>query len=44
MDYIMVLNYKNQDYMLVYGVAEDSEFKTFIDSIDEELWGVPKVE
>ncbi len=44
MDYIMVLNYKDQDYMLVYGVAEDSEFKTFIDSIDEELWGVPKVE
>lgn len=44
MDYIMVLNYKNQDYMLVYGVAEDSEFKTFIDSIDEELWGVPEVE
>ena len=43
-DYIMVLNYKDQDYMLVYGVAEDSEFKTFIDSIDEELWGVPKVE
>lgn len=44
MDYIMVLNYKDQDYVLVYGVAEDSEFKTFIDSIDEELWGVPKVE
>ena len=44
MDYIMVLNYKDQDYMLLYGVAEDSEFKTFIDSIDEELWGVPKVE
>ena len=44
MDYIMVLNYKDQDYVLLYGVAEDSEFKTFIDSIDEELWGVPKVE
>jgi hypothetical protein len=44
MDYIMVLNYKDQDYILLYGVAEDSEFKTFIDSIDEELWGVPKVE
>ncbi len=44
MDYIMVLNYRDQDYMLVYGVAGDSEFKTFIDSIDEKLWGVPKVE
>ncbi len=44
MDYIMVLNHKDQDYILLYGVAEDSEFKTFIDSIDEELWGVPKVE
>jgi hypothetical protein len=43
MDYIMVLNYKDEDYLLLYGVAEPSEFKSFIDSIDKELTGVPQV-
>jgi hypothetical protein len=44
MDYIMVLNYKDQDYILLYGVGETDEFKAFVDSIDEKLWGVPKIE
>lgn len=44
MDYIMVLNYKAQDYVLLYGVADQSDFKTFVDSIDRELNGVPQIE
>ena len=44
MDYIMVLNYKNQDYVLLYGVADESEFKVFVDSIDKQLWGVPQID
>ena len=44
MDYIMVLNYKDQDYLLLYGVADQSEFKSFIDSIDKELNGVPHID
>ena len=44
MDYIMVLNYKDQDYLLLYGVADQSEFKSFIDSIDKELNGVPQID
>ena len=43
MDYIMVLNYKDEDYLLLYGVADPSEFKSFIDSVDKELTGVPQV-
>ncbi len=42
-DYIMVLNYKDEDYLLLYGVADPSEFKSFIDSVDKELTGVPQV-
>lgn len=44
MDYIMVLNYKDQDYVLLYGVADESEFKVFVDSIDKQLWGVPQID
>ena len=44
MDYVMVLNYKDEDYFLLYGVAEDSEFKAFVDSADKELWGVPQID
>jgi hypothetical protein len=44
MDYIMVLNYKAQDYVLLYGVADQTEFKTFVDSIDKQLWGVPEID
>ena len=44
MDYIMVLKYKNDDYFLLYGVAEQSEFKSFVDSIDKELNGVPQID
>lgn len=44
MDYIMVLNYKAQDYVLLYGVADQTEFKTFVDSIDKELNGVPQID
>lgn len=43
MDYVMVLNYKANDYLLLYGVADPSEFKSFIDSIDKELNGVPQL-
>lgn len=44
MDYIMVLNYKAQDYVLLYGVADQTEFKAFIDSIDKQLNGVPQID
>ena len=44
MDYIMVLNYKAQDYVLLYGVADQTDFKTFIDSINEKLNGVPQID
>lgn len=44
MDYVMVLNHKDQDYVLLYGVADESEFKTFVDSIDKEIWGVPQID
>lgn len=44
MDYIMVLNHKDQDYVLLYGVADQTEFKSFVDSIDKEIWGVPEID
>ena len=44
MDYIMVLNYKAQDYVLLYGVADQTEFKSFVDAIDKQLWGVPEID
>ena len=44
MDYIMVLNYKAQDYVLLYGVADQTDFKAFIDSIDKQLNGVPQID
>ena len=44
MDFIMVLNYKDQDYLLLYGVADQAEFKSFVDSIDKELNGVPQID
>jgi hypothetical protein len=44
MDYIMVLKYKAQDYVLLYGVADQTEFKAFIDSIDKQLNGVPQID
>jgi hypothetical protein len=44
MDYLMFLNYKDQDYLLLYGVADQAEFKSFVDSIDKELNGVPQID
>jgi hypothetical protein len=43
MDYIMVLNYKAEDYFLLYGVAEQSEFRSFVESIDKELDRIPRI-
>lgn len=44
MDYIMVLNYKATDYVLLYGVADPNDFDAFVNSIDKQLWEIPTVE
>ena len=40
-DYMMVLNNNDQDYVLLYGVAETSEFETFANAIDKKMAGIP---
>jgi len=40
-DYLMVLNYSKQNYVLLYGVAEPSEFEFFAKAIDKKIAGVP---
>jgi hypothetical protein len=40
-DYLMVLNYSDQDYVLLSGVAETSEYEFFAKSIDKKIAGVP---
>lgn len=37
-DYQLVLNYGEQNYVLLYGVADKSEFTTFAKAIDSELF------
>ena len=44
MDYVMVMKHKIADYVLLYGVAEESEFDYFAKEIDEKLWGVPVID
>jgi hypothetical protein len=39
-DYLMVLDYSDQDYVLLYGVAETAEFETFAQAIDKKISGV----
>ena len=39
-DYLMVLNYSKQNYVLLYGVAEPSEFEFFAKAIDKKIAGV----
>lgn len=43
-DYLMVLNSADQDYVLLYGVAETSEFETFANAIDKEIAGIPEID
>jgi hypothetical protein len=40
-DYLMVLNYSDQDYVLLSGVAETSEYEFFANAIDKKIAGVP---
>ena len=40
-DYLMVLNYSDQDYVLLSGVAETSEYEFFAKAIDKKIAGVP---
>jgi hypothetical protein len=37
MDYMMVLNYKNDDYVLLYGVADKNEYEAFAKEISDRL-------
>lgn len=37
MDYVMVLNYKDNDYVLLYGVADKAEFEAFANEISDRL-------
>jgi hypothetical protein len=40
-DYLMVLNYSDQDYVLLSGVAETGEYEFFANAIDKKIAGVP---
>ena len=44
MDYIMVLNYKNNDYILLYGIAEKSEYEAFANEIVDRLRQASSIE
>ena len=44
MDYVMVMKNKIADFVLLYGVAEETEFDYFAKQIDEKLWGVPVID
>jgi len=37
MDYLMVLNYKDDDYVLLYGVADKNEYEAFAKEISDRL-------
>ncbi|NBR61567.1 MAG: hypothetical protein EBT86_07935 [Actinobacteria bacterium] len=37
MDYIMVHKYGNENYVLLYGVADQSDFESFADEITNRL-------
>ena len=40
-DYLMVLNSNDQDFVLLYGVAEPTEFEFFARAIDKKIAGIP---
>ena len=42
-DYMMVLNYKDQNYVLLYGVADTTEFEYFAKAIDKKISRIPEL-
>lgn len=44
MDYIMVLNYKDNDYILLYGIADKSEYEAFANEIVDRLRQASSIE
>jgi hypothetical protein len=44
MDYIMVLNYKNNDYILLYGIADKAEYEAFANEIVDRIRKASSIE
>lgn len=44
MDYIMVLNYQDNDYVLLYGIADKSEYEAFADEVVDRIRKASSVE
>lgn len=44
MDYIMVHKYGNENYVLLYGVADKSEYEAFADEITDRLNGATSID
>ncbi len=44
MDYIMVLNYRNNDYILLYGIADKAEYEAFANEIVDRLRKASSIE
>ncbi|MFM8927716.1 MAG: DUF4245 family protein [Rhodoluna sp.] len=44
MDYIMVLNYQKNDYVLIYGVADKNEYELFANQVVDALTGASQID
>lgn len=44
MDYIMVLNYKDSDYVLLYGIADKAEYEAFANEIVDQIRQASSIE
>lgn len=44
MDYIMVLNYSKNDYILLYGVADKNEYEAFANEIVDRIRGAANID
>lgn len=44
MDYMMVLNNQKNDYVFLYGVADNQEFEVFANEIEDRLRGVTRID
>ena len=44
MDYIMVLNYSKNNYILLYGVADQKEYEAFANQVVDSLTGASQID
>ncbi|NBW73462.1 MAG: DUF4245 family protein [Microbacteriaceae bacterium] len=44
MDYIMVLNYSKNNYVLLYGVADQKEYEAFANQVVDSLTGASQID